>query len=77
MFNKISIVIFALILGACAARIPSEWRKAGATNADRDAAVAECKYQIQLNQTESTSLMGLQRLCMQGKGYVWVALNNS
>lgn len=69
MFAKISIVISALILSACAAPARYDWVKTGATNADKDTAVSECQYQIKLNKTDSTQQSELLKLCMQGKGF--------
>ncbi|MDI9334469.1 MAG: hypothetical protein QM533_08830 [Cytophagales bacterium] len=69
MFAKISIVISALIFGACAAPPQYNWVKTGVTNTDRDTAVSECQYQIKLNKTDSTHQSELLKLCMQGKGF--------
>jgi hypothetical protein len=43
--------------------------KEGASSFDKQNAVSECSYQIQLNKIPATGQSNLLTLCMQGKGY--------
>jgi hypothetical protein len=70
MYRSFTLTLpLALALVACAAPPRIQWMKEGATSADRDTAVSECRYQIQLNKTPATEQPALLELCMQGKGY--------
>lgn len=72
---RLMAVGFSIFLFACASHRPTEyvWAKQGASEYDRVNALSECNYQIRLSKHDPEERQELLKLCMQGKGYRYVA----
>jgi len=63
------LVLTAVFVSACAAPPRHEWVREGTTPHDRESALSQCQYQMQLNRIPAIQQPDLLRLCMQGKGF--------
>lgn len=75
MFKVLTATAAFIFIAGCGTPPKYDFVKAGASSFDKQNAVSECSYQIQLNKTPAAGQRNLLALCMQGKGYRYRQIN--